>query len=75
MIYAKCIKNIDPMSNKILPLKISRMYEVECIDMGQSYTWITLKELAGSYNSILFEFYENDKSIDIYSDKRFNPYL
>ena len=27
------------------------------------------------FNSVCFEFYENGKEIDIYSDERFNPYL
>ena len=43
--------------------------------MGGFRTSIFLVGKRGSYNSVMFEFYENGKELDIYKDKRFNPYL
>lgn len=56
-------------------LKPNTHYEVYHIDMGQSHTHISLVGIEGSFNSVNFEFYEDNKLIDIFSDKRFNPYL
>jgi hypothetical protein len=80
MIYAKCIENEGPVSKRKYPLEIGKMYEVDLIDMGSSSTDILLKgfndrDSKSWFNSVCFEFYEDDKEIDIYSDKRFNPYL
>lgn len=75
-IYAKCVRESDPNCSWIEhDLEVGKMYEVEEISMGQSYTSIDLKNRIRSYNSVIFEFYEGDKQIDIYSDKRFNPYI
>lgn len=75
-IYAKCIQESDEdCSWTKHDLEKGKFYKVESIDMGQSYTSISLKDKKGSYNSVYLEFYENGKEIDIYSDKRFNPYL
>lgn len=75
MIIAKCIKNIDPWGDKKTDLEVGKEYEVERVSMGGSYTSIFLVGKRGSYNSVMFEFYENGKELDIYKDKRFNPYL
>ena len=75
MITAKCIKNIDPWGDRQTDLEVGKEYEVEGISMGGSRTSIYLVEKRYSYNSIMFEFYENGKQIDIYKDRRFNPYL
>lgn len=80
MIYAKCIENEAPVSKRKYPLEIGKMYEVDTINMGGCYTDILLKGFNSKYfmnwfNSVCFEFYENGKKIDIYSDKRFNPYI
>jgi hypothetical protein len=80
MIYAKCIENEGPVSKRKYPLEIGKMYEVDLIDMGSSSTDILLKgfndrDSKSWFNSVCFEFYEDDKEIDIYSDKRFNPYM
>ena len=75
-IYAKCVIESDPDCSWIEhDLEVGKIYEVEDIQMGQSYTDIFLKGKDKSYNSVLFKFYENDKEIDIYRDKRFNPYI
>lgn len=56
-------------------LKVGDRIPVRDIDMGQSRTTISLDGYKGSFNSVFFEFEENDKEIDIYGDKRYNPYL
>ena len=75
MITAKVIKESqnDPWLNH--DLEYGKMYEVEDIDMGQSYTSVYIVDKPYPYNSIFFEFYENGKLLDIYKDARFNPYL
>ena len=76
MIEAKCIKNKDPWSSKLYKeLEEGQMYEIDHIDMGQSSTGIYLKGIKHSFNSVCFKFYENKRPINIYKDKRFNPYL
>lgn len=75
MITAKCIKNIDPWGNKETDLEVGKEYEVEYISMGGSYTSIYLVGKIHSYNSVMFEFYEDGEELDIYKDERFNPYL
>lgn len=55
--------------------KVGDRIPVRDIDMGQSSTSIYLEGYQGSFNSVFFEFEENGKEIDIYSDKRYNPYL
>ena len=80
-IIAKCIDNINPYTEKPeTQLEVGKKYEVECVSMGQSHTSITLKGIGTSswkesFNSIYFKFYENGKKLNIYRDKRFNPYL
>lgn len=75
MVKAKCIKNIDPWGDKPTDLIVGEMYEVESVSMGQSYTDVYLVGKNSGYNSVMFEFYEDGKSLDIYSDARFNPYI
>lgn len=48
-------------------------YPVLRVSMGQSMTNVWIDNEV--YNSIYFKFYENDAPIDIYRDKRYNPYL
>lgn len=75
MITVKCVEDYNPYDNsKYLELEKGQVYEVDEISMGASFTYITLKDLPHrSFNSICFEFYEDDKTIDIYRDKRFYP--
>ena len=71
LVLAKCIKNIDPMSSLDTGLEIGKYYVVSNINMGQSYTSITINDK--SFNSVLFEFYDDTlNEIDIYS--KYNPY-
>ena len=61
---------------KNLNFKIGDKFEVENISMGQSYTSLTLKEFPKkSFNSSNFNFEEDGKELNIFNDKRFNPYL
>lgn len=51
-------------------------YPVESVSMGQSNTSFIIKGIPGSFNSVQFEFFdENFKCIDIYAMPEFNPYL
>ena len=58
-----------------LGFKVGDCISVNNINMGQSRTSIYLEGFEGSFNSVFFNFKENDKEINIYSDKRYNPYL
>ena len=75
MITAKVIKKSQDDTWLNHDLEYGKMYEVEDIDMGQSYTSVYIVDKPYPYNSIFFEFYENGKPLDIYKDTRFNPYL
>lgn len=76
MITAKVIRESSKETSWLQhDLEVGKEYEVESIEMGQSYTSIFLKNRKGSYNSVIFEFYEDGKELDIYSDERFNPYI
>ena len=72
ILLAKCINNIDPWGDKKTDLVIGKLYKVDEIHMGQSYTTITIDNK--SYNSVMFEFYdEKNNEINIY--KIYNPYM
>lgn len=72
MVKAKVVRNEDGLIK-------GEVYEVEDISMGQSYTSIYLKNpkegTKNPFNSVFFKFYENGKKLDIFSDRRFNPYI
>lgn len=65
----------DTDKENIKKLKVNIHYEVNHIDIGQSHTYFSIVNIEGSFNSVNFEFYEDEKLIDIFSDKRFNLYL
>lgn len=75
MITAKVIRESQDDRWLNHDLEYGKTYEVEDIDMGQSYTSVYIVDKPYPYNSIFFEFYENGKLLDIYNDARFNPYL
>lgn len=80
MLYAKFIYpnyglDCDKEYAKKMGLKVGERYEVEDISMGGSHTSVYLKDIKGSFNSVQFEFEEDEKPIDIYRDPRYNPYL
>lgn len=75
MITAEVIKKSQDDTWLNHDLEYGKMYEVDGIDMGQSYTSVYLKNMINPYNSVIFEFYEDGKPLDIYRDTRFNPYI
>lgn len=61
---------------KSLGFKVGDKFEVNFISIGGSSTSVQLKDFADqSFNSVFFEFEEDRKELDIFKDKRFNPYL
>lgn len=76
MITAKCIQKSNPDYPLLKhDLVVSQMYEVDSIDMGSCHTYVYLKDRPYSYNSVYLEFYEDLEPLDIFNDKRFNPYI
>lgn len=72
LVLAKCIENIDPWGNKETGLEIGKYYVVEEIHIGQSNSSIKINDKV--YNSILFEYYnDNLELLDIYHSK-YSPY-
>ena len=56
-------------------LKVGERYEIEFVSMGGSYTSIYLKNIDGVFNSVLFDFEEEDGTeVNIYKDARYSPY-
>ena len=56
-------------------LKVGERYEVEFVSMGGSYTSIYLKNIDGTFNSVLFDFETSDGTeVNIYHDDRYSPY-
>lgn len=56
-------------------LMVGEKYEVSHVEMGGCSTSIELIDKNNSYNSVMFEFEEDGQPIDIYRDKRYNPYM
>lgn len=80
MLIAKCIKVDEPIymcadTYKVTEIELDKEYEVESVEMDRTYTDIKLKNIDRKFNSVIFEFYEDGKEIDIYSDPRYNPYI
>lgn len=76
MITAICTKEENPWTEKKYEeLKQGEEYEVKHIEMGSAMTWIFLKGKKTPFNSLCFQFRENGNPLNIYKDKRFNPYL
>lgn len=56
--------------------KIGDRFVVKDVSMGQSYTNIYLEDYgSGGVNSVFFDFEENGEPLNIFNDRRFNPYL
>lgn len=75
MVKAKCIKDINPWGDTLTTLTLGEEYEVKHIEMCSAITFVFLKGKKGVFNSLCFEFSEDDKPLNIYMDKRFNPYI
>ena len=73
LVLAKCIKNIDAWTEEEIDLEIGKYYVVQEINIGQSHSSIKINDK--SYNSILFEYY-NDylEEFNIYNSK-YSPYF
>ena len=72
LVLAKCIRNIDPWDDKDTGLEIGKYYVIEEIHIGQSNSSIKIN--GKSYNSILFEYYNNYlEEFNIYNSK-YSPY-
>ena len=56
-------------------LKVGEKFEVKDLSMGQSYTSIFLKDIEGVFNSVQFDFYEDEQPINIFKSPKYNPYL
>lgn len=57
------------------PLVLNQLYEVETVNMGQSYTSIYLKDFPNRhFNSVSFDFYHDDKQIKLQDFPQYNPY-
>lgn len=58
---------------------LNQYYKVDKVNMGQSHTNISLKGFKGSFNSVMFEFYElkdgKFSKYDIFQDPDYNPYI
>lgn len=58
---------------------LNQFYKVDIVCMGQSHTSISFIGINGSFNSVMFGFYEliDDKFLkyDIFADADYNPYL
>lgn len=57
-------------------LQVGERYEVEDVSMGGSYTSIYLTDIDGVFNSVQFDFEdENGIEVNIYKDPRYNSYI
>jgi hypothetical protein len=54
--------------------KVGDRFILEDVSMGQSHTTVYLNR-EGGFNSVFFDFEENGQPLNIYADRRFNPYL
>ena len=56
-------------------LKVKQQYPVDRISIGNCHTVVFLKSILKPFNTVFFDFYENGKEIDIYTDPRFNHHI
>lgn len=80
MVKAICIKESVNKNDTLYyyighDLEVGKEYEVDRIEMGSSITNVYLKDKERVYNSVYLKFEENGKPIDIFKDRRFNPYI
>ena len=57
LVLAKCIQNINPWGDENTGLNINKYYVIEEINIGQSHSSVKIN--GKSYNSILFEYYND----------------
>ena len=57
-------------------LEVGKRYQVENIIMGGNYTSIYLTNIDGVFNSVHFDFEEEDGTyVDIYNNPRYSSYI
>lgn len=73
-LMAECVNNLDGWTNeKESNLTIGRQYVVELAVIFSSRTIVKLKGMDRMFNSVLFNFYVNEKPFSLIGDAR--PYL
>jgi len=55
--------------------KINGEYELATVYMKEDITTVRLIGYFEWFNSIFFDFFEDGKEVDIYTDPRFNPFI
>lgn len=55
-------------------LKVGGKYTLDHVSMGQSYTTVWINGCDRGFNSVLFDFYENGKKVELQDYPEFNPY-
>ena len=55
-------------------LTIGEEYRVKSVNMGQSYTDVWLVGINRAFNSVLFDFYDNGREVELRDYPEFNPY-
>lgn len=74
VLMAECVNNLDGWTNeKESNLTIGRQYVVELAVIFSSRTIVKLKGMDRMFNSVLFNFYVNEKPFSLIGDAR--PYL
>lgn len=80
MLYAKFIHANngwigDRERAKRAGLKVGEKYEIEFVSVGRSYTSVYLKNIDGFFNSVLFDFEEEDGTpVNIYNEPKYSLY-
>lgn len=64
----------DYDAENVKPLKRDTFYPVQDVSIGQSYSSFQIIGMGGGFNTVQFDFYNEDKNpIDIF-DTEYNPY-
>lgn len=64
-----------PRDDHYKELEEGKRYAVTLINMGQSHTSVVLEDFRMSFNSVHFNFFIDEKEVDIYSSPIFNHYM
>lgn len=79
MLYAKFMYpengyDVDIEEAERYGLEIGKKYEVEYLSMGGFHTSIFLKNINGVFNSVQFDFFEDEQEVDIYRNPKYSGY-
>lgn len=77
MYYAKLVHpdwgmDGDKESAKLLDLDI--IYEVDDVEIGSWISYVSFKNVKGEFNTVQFDFYDEDMNEINIIDTEFNPY-